>query len=369
MKICILSMQRVHNFGSLLQAYSLKKMLEQLGHQVSFLDIERNEADALLGGPEQKLTIGEVFLRKLQKIDRYAANRVACKIKNKQQDLRIFEFQKKVLGLDFQSNGKQYDCCVIGSDEVFNCMAASPWGFTGQLFGDVHQVDRVITYAASCGSTNWEEIPKPINDRIRNAFEKVSGFSVRDNNTLRMASNLTQRPVLVHLDPVLVGNFEEEIQNAPRPKDLPERYCVVYSYYNRICESEEIASIQNFCKKHRMEIVTVGAPQMWVKHHCVMDPFAVPKVFAGAEFVVTDTFHGTLFSAKYAKRFAVKTRPSNQNKLGDLIQRLAVQQHEVNSFLQLEAAYAKENDRKRIAELCAAERERTIRYLRESVMA
>ena len=367
MKICILSMQRINNFGSLLQAYSLKKMLEQLGHQVSFLDIERNEADALLGKVSRKLTAREAVLKKLQKIDRYAANRVACKIKNKRQELRMAEFQEKVLGIDCESNGKRYDCCVIGSDEVFNCMEESSWGFTGQLYGDVHQADKVITYAASSGSTTWGEIPEPMINRIRNAFEKVSVFSVRDDNTLRMVSELTRKSVSVHLDPVLVGNVEEEIQNAPRPKDLPERYCVVYSYYNRICESEEIASIQNFCKKHRMEIVTVGAPQMWVKHHCVMDPFAVPKVFAGAEFVVTDTFHGTIFSAKYAKRFAVRTRPSNQNKRGDLIRRLAIEHHEVNTFSQLEAAFVKENDRNRIAELCAAERDRTIQYLKENL--
>lgn len=38
-------MQRVPNFGSLLQSYGLKKMLEELGHTVSFLDIEPNQAD------------------------------------------------------------------------------------------------------------------------------------------------------------------------------------------------------------------------------------------------------------------------------------------------------------------------------------
>ena len=40
MKVCILSMQKVQNFGSLLQSYSLKKIIESLGHEVSFIDIE-----------------------------------------------------------------------------------------------------------------------------------------------------------------------------------------------------------------------------------------------------------------------------------------------------------------------------------------
>ena len=40
-KVGILSMQRVQNFGSLLQSYSLKKMLEELGAEVHFIDIKK----------------------------------------------------------------------------------------------------------------------------------------------------------------------------------------------------------------------------------------------------------------------------------------------------------------------------------------
>ena len=45
MKICILSMQRVPNFGSVLQGYSLKKMIESLGHEVDFIDIKENDEE------------------------------------------------------------------------------------------------------------------------------------------------------------------------------------------------------------------------------------------------------------------------------------------------------------------------------------
>ena len=43
MNICILSMQRVNNYGSLLQSYSLKKTIESLGHKVYFIDIKKEE--------------------------------------------------------------------------------------------------------------------------------------------------------------------------------------------------------------------------------------------------------------------------------------------------------------------------------------
>ena len=50
MKVCILSMQRIQNFGSVLQAYGLKQLIEGLGHEVCFLDIEKKDNDYCLLG-------------------------------------------------------------------------------------------------------------------------------------------------------------------------------------------------------------------------------------------------------------------------------------------------------------------------------
>ena len=43
-------------------------------------------------------------------------------------------------------------------------------GFTSQLFGNVPEAKRVITYAASCGTTKYEDLPDEIADRIREFF-------------------------------------------------------------------------------------------------------------------------------------------------------------------------------------------------------
>lgn len=371
LKICILSMQRVKNFGSLLQSYALKKVIEDNGHQVSFLDIEQIEEDSrLLTGeghvfPDEECGTG--VLSKLKKLDRYTVNRLRIKAKNKQQTNLMEAFRVSSLGMGADGNKGHYDCCVIGSDEVFNCMTKSSWGFTSQLFGNVRQADRVITYAASCGATVLEEIPAAVVNRIREAFGNVSAFSVRDDNTRSMVSALTDKQVDEHLDPVLIGDFTEELRRTKLPENLPERYCVVYSYYNRIHKKEEIRAIQEFCRKHQLEIVTVGSPQMWEKRHLVLTPFEVLRVFENASFVITDTFHGTIFSAKYTDHFATITRESNKNKLEDLIERLGVQQHRVTSFDQLETAYAVRNNKERIAQLCSRERDRSIRYLQENL--
>ena len=373
MKICILSMQRVSNFGSLLQSYALKRMLEQQGHVVSFLDIEPNQEDndLLDGRKNHFLTEGEAsgnLVAKLKKIDKYMINRVRIKYLSRRQEESFEAFRKNVLGMRAAENDGQFDCCVIGSDEVFNCMAGAPWGFTTQLFGNVPQAKRVITYAASCGATVYPEVPNAARNRIRDAFRNISAFSVRDKNTYNFTAALTDSKVCEHLDPAFIADFSKEINGAKIPENLPLRYCVVYSYYNRICDPQDIRQIIQFCKKYNMVPIAVGAPQMWIKTYLVLDPFAMLKVFQDAAFVITDTFHGTIFSAKYARRFAVMVRTSNSNKLCDLVYRLGLENNLISTMDQLDKVYKNNYETQGMSGIVEAERSRSMAYFEENLV-
>lgn len=365
-------MQRVPNFGSLLQGYSLKKMLESLGHEVSFIDIEERPEDHVhiqealkdfsfeYGRKKGKKTI-------FQKIDRYFINRLKNKKQNQKQNYVMKLFQDRIIDLKEEKNREQYDCCVIGSDEVFNALNASEWGFTSQLFGNVSQADKVITYAASCGFTSYEELPYKGREIIRDSFAKVSAFSVRDENTRAFVASLSDKKPILHYDPVVVGDFSKEAKKARPIKDLPERYCIIYAYHNRINRPEEIRAIKKLCKKNNMEIITVGASQTWVGKHMVLSPFQIPEVFSKAEFVVTDTFHGTIFSAKYARRFGVLVRDSNENKLADLLAKLEIEEHRVDTTTNLPAIYEKEHDLDAMHRLEERERKRSLSYLKQAL--
>ena len=372
MKVCILSMQRVPNFGSLLQSYALKSMLEKNGHTVEFIDIVPNGNDnGLLAGKQNVFLkegeCGGTFLSKLKKIDRYTLNRLRIKYQNRRQMELLEKFRIAELDIRQESNAKKYDCCVIGSDEVFNCLSGADWGFTSQLFGNVEQAAHVITYAASCGATVYENVPVAARQKIQEAFDQVEAFSVRDNNTYEFTSRLTDRKIEQHLDPVLVYDFSTEVSRTPVPDNLPKKYCIVYSYYNRFAETEDINRICAFCKRKNLELVTVGSPQKWIKNHLVLHPFEVFHVFQKAEFVITDTFHGTIFSAKYAKRFAVLVRESNRNKLMDLVTKLDLNDHLISTTEDLEQVYAREADYNGINKIIEIERSKAVSYLGESI--
>lgn len=366
MKICILSMQRVANFGSLLQSYSLKKVLEDMGHNVSFLDIEkRPEDDCLLGDARKGFSI-EYGKRKWLPafLNGDFLHKVLTRGASKRQSRLMQQFQDDILCLTEDANCQHYDCCIIGSDEVFNALNATEWGFTSQLFGNVLQADRVITYAASCGFTSYGEIPESAIDVIRRSFRYIRHFSVRDSNTLEFVKQFTDTPVQIHCDPVVIGDFSAEVSHEPTIKGLPQNYCIVYAYHDRINREEEIHAIKALCKEKGMEIVSVGASQAWIGRHVAASPFQIPKLFSNASFVITDTFHGAIFAAKYSRRLAIIVRPSNANKLTDLLNTLEIKAHRVESMTQLWDIYELEHDLLRTHEIEEMEKERTIRYFK-----
>lgn len=365
--ICILSMQRVNNFGSLLQSYSLKKTLNDLKNNVKFIDIKRIEGDDKLF-PDKIISKEEIIAKKskFSKIDKYFINRLIIKIKTNIQN-KVFEnFRINELCLSDDSNKEHFDTCIIGSDEVFNCSINSSWGFTSQLFGNVDNVDKIITYAASCGSTKHSNLPKEAANKIKETFKNVSAFSVRDKNTEEFVKNLTNKRVINSLDPVLIGNFDKEIKDNSNIK-LPNKFCIIYSYYNRIDSKEEIKEIKKFCKQNNMKIITLGAPQFWTYNHIVLNPFELLYAFSKAEFVITDTFHGTIFASKYSKRFATIVRKSNENKLTDLINRLEKNNHLCKNIKDINEIYLINNNINRTNEICRNARKESIEYLKNNI--
>ena len=350
-KIGILSMQDVNNFGSVLQAYALKQLVSSLGYEVSFLKIRPSaEDDCLLINREEYIEDNEYetgFLTKLKKIDKYFINRIRHKCSNKKQFVLFEDFRINYLP---QIDEKQrVNTCIIGSDEVFNCLLKSRWGFTSQLYGNIPNADKVITYAASCGSTSIEMVPIRVKNRIKESFENISAFSVRDENTRSFVKSIVGIDPYVHFDPVVITDFEKEIEAAEFPAMLKgKRYCVVYSYPNRFHDKKDLKYITQFCQNKGMEIISLGGYQMWIKDSLALEPFSLLKVFKEADFVITDTFHGAIFSEKYAKRYAIVVRRSNRNKLFDLAQKLSIGNHIISNIAELESVFAVEEGKERI---------------------
>ncbi len=238
-----------------------------------------------------------------------------------------------MLGLGQELSYKSdYDAIVIGSDEVFNCTQNSNWGFAKTLLGEGLDSDIIISYATSCGHATIDKVNKlGINGEVTNAMENFKALSVRDKNTKNFVKEFTNKPTYEHIDPTLIYDFDGLV-----PENIPEdNYILVYAYDGRISEKETIKEIRKFAKEENKTVISVGLYQSWCDKQILCTPFELLSYFKNADYIVTDIFHGTVFSIKYNKQFVTIIRESNKQKLGDLLARFDLMERAVEYPIQI----------------------------------
>lgn len=313
-KIKILTMHRVPNYGSFLQAYALKKTLDGLFESDSaFLDIIPGKIlDGYSAGAIHKLN---TLYKKYLYFGFFGdfSYRTRFLHKYKSDFLPLLNVKSDY---DYNDN---CDLVVIGSDEVFNCMQKSKWGFSSQLFGDISGANTVITYAGSYGHTEYSELVSAcIVDELMMSLKNLSGVSVRDSHSYNMMRKLGLSKIKKHLDPVFLYNYELETESNDF-KGPKNKYILLYAYSRRVVDNKEVSAIKKIADKKKLKIISLSSYYPWADKSVVASPFEVLSYFQNAEFVVTDTFHGVALSIKFLKRFAVFSRESNKNKVLGLL--------------------------------------------------
>ena len=143
---------------------------------------------------------------------------------------------------------------------------------------------------------------------------------------------------------------------------------MIYAYDNRINNETEIKAIKSFAKKYNKQLISFGLYQRWCDKNIMCTPFELLSYFDSADYVITDTFHGTVISIKRNKQFATIVRDSNSNKLCDLLSRFDLEERQVSSITSLEDIITKAIDYDPINILLEAEKERSIEYLHSNLV-
>ena len=367
-KVGIISMQRIVNYGSFLQAYGLKSLLEEMGHEVQFVDYHVGNS-LVEGGTKHKNGIFSKVYKGLEAL-RYDAS-----LKQKIQFI-IYKkhFSKKyhgILGLTDKPNyNPKLDVLVIGSDEVFNCIQQNPnVGYSLELFGKNNNAKKVITYAASFGNTTVEKLKMYNVDReIGNLLNGIETISVRDQNSAEVVKTISSKEVVYNLDPVLAYDFIKKCKLIPK-KEKKEKYLILYAYSGRITSSES-KWISTYAKNKGLKIYAIGGVQKCADKFISCSPFEVLSYFKNADEVITDTFHGTIFSIITERPFVTLVRKSvgesygNEEKLTDLLSRLKLKNNIIYDLEEMNKVKTQEINYKEVEEILYLERNKSIEYLR-----
>lgn len=365
-KVGILSMQRIQNYGSFLQAYGLKHILEDIGCEVQFVDYHPGKTLIPTDG-------NTIITRKILKVADVLKQNGPLKEK-----LRFIKYKKNYarnyypyLGITEERNySPDVDLLVIGSDEVFNCVQNNAnVGFSPDLFGQGNNAKKVISYAASFGNTTVEKLKQyGVKDKVTKWLRAFDAISVRDKNSGEIVKELIGAEPNYNFDPVLIYDFSsqcERIQAAVPDKN----YMLLYGYTGRFSK-EECKQIREFADNKELKIICIGGIQSCCDKFIDVDPFTVISYFQHADYVVTDTFHGTILSVITHRQFVSVIRNSgygNGQKLTDLLERLDLTDRSFDDTLALGEKLTNTISYKKVDTVLKQERKKTIEFLKQWV--
>lgn len=301
MNIGILTVPFNNNYGGFLQAFALKRVLVGMGHSVIFINRSRP--------PE---TLKGLFWRFMDKI------RGRKTVFFRERKIRWIsretnKFRQQYLAPETKSIGHcitendlrkyQVDFVVVGSDQVWRYKYALRTITDFFLCSVDERVPR-IAYAASFG-VDYDEYPDEVRPLCLEGLKKFKNISVREKSALDILNSkfASDKVAELVLDPTFLLEKEEYEKLFSDYAEKKEKQCFVYI----LDKSPEIkGSVEKVCSAYGLKKVAFSAQTSSLYDDDILQPVEKwLQAIHDAEYVMTDSFHGMVFSIIFNKPFVV----------------------------------------------------------------
>lgn len=327
MKIYIITRHDVNNYGSVLQAYATQKYFESLGYESYIINycpkneriIKLNRAFAKAAYPNSKLK--QLFYRIVKFPGEFIAHS------------RFRRFQRKLLTLTHKFSTlnelKLHDfkdsILCAGSDQI--------WGYISNSVDKAYYLDfgtnknKFISYSASFGRVDFDE---QYMGNLQNLLSKFSFISVREQSAVKLIEEHTTYEAYHILDPILMmpQNFWRSFVKG---KERVDDYIVVYELHNNKNLDNYLAAVLN---KYHCRVIRISASIYTFfekgKKAILKSPANVMRLIRDAKFIITDSFHATVFSIIFEKNFVNVLPPKTFKRITDLAEMLKLNDRILN---------------------------------------
>lgn len=302
-KIGLMTWFTHNNYGSVLQAYALGETIKNENFIIEYINYE------------PKPIAKNIFERSLNKnidslYERIMKNKVTKS--KKKIDVKYAEFRKKLNAsslcngfTDLKSISNQYDSIVCGSDQIW-----SPNAYDENYFLVFADNIKKIAYAPSFGVTDIYDIN--LKNKIRSMVNSFDFVSVREEDGKNILNN---KDIIKTLDPTLLLNSQEWIKKLNLTNNNFHKYILCYflgnnkKYYNY---AKKIA------KEKKLELLIIPTNSFSINKRGKVLYDCGPKEFVeyiyNASLILTDSYHGMLFSINFNKNFVIFERFNNNRE-------------------------------------------------------
>ena len=362
------------NFGGIVQAIALSRVIYDLGYRVTVYDHVKNDRNI------------KVFIKKLVKKRLLSYTSKFGKIDNSLPIYASILATNTKLFIDnnihrctkhtIKYSRFSYDAIIVGSDQVWR----KPYSNIPEYmleFTKGMDIER-ISYAASFGKDDLSEYGDKLIKKSALLAKKFDAISVREDSGVDICNEYWGVKAQQHVDPTLLLEKDDYLKlihediNVLKKSDGQIFTYVLDSDKNK---DEIIDKVSSHLKLKSFDIMP---PKPMTKKELLSNPdkFALPHVtqwlksFKDADFIITDSFHGSVFSIIFNKPFiAIGNKERGLTRFSSLLRLFKLEDRLVsNSNGALNIVDSKINW-KEVNEIKLREKKRGIKYLKDNLQA
>lgn len=310
MIINILTFSKVYNRGANMQAYALKKYLENRGAKVEFLDLQ-------LPMSKDMNWRGRLF--------EYFQNQVANRFRKHMH----FCFTRKYKDLsDLKNDPPKADVYVVGSDQVWNPSLTQKLGALTYFFDFLPFQAKRVSYAASIGDVIWKY--GELSPRIKEELKNFAAISVREDSAREICKRNFDAKAEVVLDPTLLLTHSDLKDIIGSNRSVLKSQTFVYLLYNgsdtfnitrllhKLSGNKKIKGLSDsiFAKITRFYSI-----ENWLKQ------------IDSSSLIITNSFHCMVMALLLHKEFIViPPYPGRETRMLSLLSKIGLVNRYVNSI-------------------------------------
>lgn len=322
--IGVITEHRARNYGSVLQNYALIKVLNEITDaKVNTIDYRPYFIENSFGVFNRELFHEAV--RSPKKLLRFLMVTIYKMPVNIVRENKFKRFREHRLCLsesyyntfpELDQAIDSYDCVFIGSDQVWNTDITD--GFCPGYFGDFANYHGILaSYAASIGKKEVDL------EKFKEKLDNFDMISVRESSAKNQLKELTDKEIEVVLDPTLLVEKKVWLELLDE-NYLNEEYIFVYLLE---INDEIVRLVNEFAKKKKMPIVFFDVKKRY-NCKCYSRYNAGPEEFLTylyhSKYVITNSFHGTVFSIIFEKQFISIPHTTKSSRAIDLLNKLGL---------------------------------------------
>lgn len=324
-KVGIVSCYFKHNYGSMLQAYATQQILDNLGIENETINIDEN-IDFSKGKKKYYMTqitnftfikskLGMVKLKFDKKLKKDLGRNIAVRDKKYKEFETKFRLTKAYKTYqELTEKCKDYSSVLVGSDQLWLPVNVVADYYTLNWVPD--DVNK-ISYATSFGVST---VPEKYKEKYKKFLDRINYLSVREEAGCKLVKELSSNEATLVCDPTLLLTKDEWMGIQREEPIIKEKYILCYFLGSNI-EHRKFA--ERLKEKTGCKIVSLNHADEYVKYSDIfadempydIGPAEWINLIRNAEYVCTDSFHGTVFSLLNNKKFFTFRRYSNSSKV------------------------------------------------------